>query len=258
MAWRDATVGTTFGQRIRGILRSIFGVALERQTYRNLAYLLLAFPLGLGYFVVVTVGLSLGIGLAIIGVGFLIFALTIMLALALAGIEQRLTNAMLGTDIEMRNRLEGNSAWERMRSVILDRRTWTAIIYLPVKFVLGLLAFVGVVTGLSTAVAMMMVPVYYRQPGVYVGIVSDRAPEFHQTVYLGWNYLLVGIETAFTFGYWEIETFPAAFLVAVTGLLGIFAMLHVMNSVARLWGRYAQWSFEGGFDLLGAIFERAD
>ena len=258
MAWRDATVGNTSGQRVRGILRSIFGVVLQRQTYRNLAYLLLAFPLGLGYFVVVTVGLSLGVGLAIIGVGFIILALTLLLALGLASIERRLTNALLDTDIEMRNRLEGDSAWERGRSVVLDRRTWTAILYLPVKFILGLLAFVGVVTGVSTAVAMMMVPVYYRQPGVYVGVVSDRAPEIHQTIYLGWNYLLVGIETAFTFGYWEIDTFPAALLVAVMGLLGILAILHVMNSLARVWGRYARWSFEGGFDLLGALFERSD
>ena len=243
--------------RLETVVRRTGDVVFRRETYRHAAYLLLAFPLGLGYFVALTVGISLGIGLAIIGVGFLILAMTLVGALVLAGLEYRLTNAMLGTDIEMHHELAGDSLWQRIRSVVLNRRTWTAIVYLPVKFVFGMAAFVVFVTGMSTAVAMMLVPLYHHKP-VYVGVVSDRAPEIHQTIYLGWNYLLVGIEAGITIGYWEIDGLAAAIAVAIAGVAGLLVLLHLTNLVAGLWGRYARWSLDGGFDVIGATFGTAE
>ena len=47
----------------RDLLDIIFGPATERQTYLNLLYLLLSFPLGIAYFVFLTTGLSLGTGI---------------------------------------------------------------------------------------------------------------------------------------------------------------------------------------------------
>lgn len=245
------------GSRRRWVARSAVDVVGRRETYRSLAYLLLAFPLGLGYFVALTVGFSLGLGLAIVGVGMLILAMTLIGALVLAGIEARLTNAMLGTEIRMRRELAGDSWWDRSQSLLLDRRTWTAIAYLPVKFGFGVAAFVAFTTGLTTAVAMMLVPLYHHKP-VYVGVVSDRAPEIHQTIYLGWNYLLVGIEAGFTLGYWEIDGLPAAVVVAVAGAVCVLVLLHLTNVVARLWGQYARWSIDGGFDVIGAVLGGED
>ena len=46
----------------RDLLDIIFGPATERQTYLNLLYLLLSFPLGIAYFVFLTTGLSLEVG----------------------------------------------------------------------------------------------------------------------------------------------------------------------------------------------------
>lgn len=77
-----------------------FGVPFRGQTYWNLAYLLLAFPLGIAYFVVFTVGLALGVSLAILLVGFLVLGVTLLFALALAGFERLLTNWLLRTEIE--------------------------------------------------------------------------------------------------------------------------------------------------------------
>ena len=39
----------------------VFGAVLQKQTYRNMAYLLLSFPLGIAYFVLLVAGLSAGL-----------------------------------------------------------------------------------------------------------------------------------------------------------------------------------------------------
>ena len=53
----------------RDLLDIIFGPATDAQTYLNLLYLLLSFPLGIAYFVFLITGLSLGAGLLVIFVG---------------------------------------------------------------------------------------------------------------------------------------------------------------------------------------------
>ena len=50
----------------RDLLDIIFGPATERQTYLNLLYLLLAFPLGIAYFVFLITGVSVGAGLLVV------------------------------------------------------------------------------------------------------------------------------------------------------------------------------------------------
>lgn len=249
-ARRQTDIGAT--------LRWFFGVPLRRATYYRLAYLLLAFPLGIAYLTFVTVGISLGIGLAILLVGIPILALTVGFALVLAGVERVLTDRLVGTDIGARTSLPDEGALAKVKSIALDWRTYTALVYLPAKFLLGTVAFVFIFTVLSTAVAMMMVPLYYDRPGLYVGVVTERAPEIHQTIYLGWNYLLVGFEAAFTFGYWEIDSLGAALVVGGMGVLGLLLTLHVCNAIAGLWGRVAVRTLHGGYDPLAAMLRGSE
>lgn len=238
-----------------GLVKWFFGVPFRRQTYRNLGYLLLAFPLGIAYFVLYTVGIALSVGLAIVLVGFAVLALAFVLALALAGFERVLTNWLLRTNIEPQVTLAGDDVRSRLQSLLTNVRTWTSLIYLPSKFLLGIGAFVFAFTGLSTAIAMLSVPLHYDQPGLYVGVVTDRAPEIHQTIYLGWNYMLVGFEAAMTLGYWQIDTFSQALVVAAFGLIVGVLTLHICNGLAFVWGRFATRTLDGGFDPLAAALE---
>lgn len=237
------------GTHLEGFLSVLF----ERQTYLNLAYLLVAFPLGLAYFVFVVVGVSLGLGLAIVLLGIPILAFTVAVGLALAGVERWLTTAMLEVEIEPRVDLEGERRLDRLESLLVHRKTWSSLLYLPVKFVIGLAGYVLAVTGLSTAVSMLLLPLYYDQPGLYVGVVPDRAPEIHQTLYLGWNYLLVGVEAVFTFGHWEISTLPRALAAAAVGLVLLLVVLHLLNALARVSGWIARVSLEDGYDPFAVV-----
>ncbi|WP_246084476.1 sensor domain-containing protein [Salinadaptatus halalkaliphilus] len=248
--------GDRFG-RVGAGCKRFLAVPFERQTYRNLAYLLLAFPLGLAYFVFVTVAFSVGIGFSvtIIGlvVGVPILAVTLALALGIAGFERWLTATMLAVDIEPKTDLAGETALEACWSVVSDPKTWTAVCYLPAKFVLGVASFALVVTGLSTAVSLLMLPLYYDQPGLYVGVVSERAPEFHQTLYLGWNYLLVGFDAVVTLGYWEVTTLSEALVAAGLGVVLLLATLHALNLLARVSGWFARLLLEDSYDPLAVV-----
>lgn len=234
-------------------LRWFVAVPARKRTYANLAYLLLAFPLGLAYFVALTVGVAVGIGLLILLVGVFVLATVIAGSLAVAQGERWLTNRLLGTEVTARTDLEGESVRDRATSLLLDRRTWLAPVYLGSKFVLGLASFVGVSVGLSTAVAMLLVPLYYDRPGLYVGFLTDRPPEFHQTIYLAWNQLLVGFEAVLTVGYWEVTTLPQALTVAIAGCVLGLLTLHAVNGLARLWGWWTRLCLDGGYDPIGAL-----
>ncbi len=60
--------------------RTVFETVAERQTYYNIAYLMLSFPLGLFYFVYLVTMLSLGFGLAVTVVGLPLLGLTLVTA----------------------------------------------------------------------------------------------------------------------------------------------------------------------------------
>lgn len=253
MARSAATVaGSRFG-RLEGRLKWFLSVPLKRQTYRNVAYLLLAFPLGLTYFVVLSVGLSLGIGLAIVLVGVGILAATFAVGLCLAAFDRRLTTWLLAVDIEPRTTLAGSRRRDRLRSLLTDRKTWSALLYLPAQFVLGVGSFVFMLTLVPLAISLLFVPFYYNQPGLYVGVVPDRAPEIHWTLNIGWDYLLVGFETVVTIGHWQITTLPQALLTAFVGLLLCLLTLHALNAIARLWARFATVMLANSYDPIAGL-----
>ncbi|MXV61389.1 histidine kinase [Natronorubrum sp. JWXQ-INN-674] len=237
-------------RRIAAGVRRFVGVSFRRQTYLNLAYLLLAFPLGIAYVVFVAVGFGLGVGLSVILVGLPLLAVVFVISLAIAGFDRWLTAALLTVDIEPRTRPAGETRREQIVSVVTHPKTWSSVLYLPTKLALGTVSFALAVTGLSTGASMLMIPFYYDQPGLYVGVFSDRAPEIHQSLYLGWDYLLVGIEGVITVGYWEITTLPQALAAAALGFVVLCGTFHALNALARLWGRFARLALEDGDDPL--------
>lgn len=241
-----------------GWLRAFLAVPLRPQTYLNLLYLSLAFPLGLAYVVFLSVGLSLGVGLAVLLVGIPILAVVVAVALGLAGVERHLAALLLGLDIEPSRRLDGDTTWERVRALLTDSGTWTTLVYLPSKFVLGLASFLVVMTMLTTGVSMLFVPFYYDQPGLYVGLVADRPVELHPALYLGWNNLLVGFETAFSVGSWEVTTLTDALVVAALGAVLCLVGLHVLNGLARLSAWYTDRLLGDTYDVVSATRRSLD
>lgn len=195
------------------VLARFVGVPFRRQTYRNLAYLLLAFPLGVGYFTLVTTGLSSGIGLAATLVGIPIVVATLAAAIGIGAFERRLAAWFLDTDIDSvetgiefeMDSLEGVVATGKR--IVTSPAAWMGLLLVGLKFVFGVVAFTALVTAGSLAVVLVSMPVYYDAPGI-----------------------------VYTLGPYVVDTLPKAFAGGVLGVVLLLVSLHVLNGLARFGG----------------------
>lgn len=230
----------------RPTIRSIVSVPLRLQTYRNLLYLVLAFPLGLAYFIFLAVGISLGVGLAITVIGIPIFLAVLAIAAGLGTIERKLTVLLLGIDIEppVDSPLaldHSKPILQRLKELVTGLGTWKAVVYLASKLILGIASFILIMTLLVTAVTFLLVPFVYNQPGVYVGLKLDQPATLHPAVAYGWDNLLVGIEAVVELTSWQVTTLPEAMFVACLGVVMIVIALNVLNALAWVSGHYARY-----------------
>ena len=207
--------------------RRFFGVISNPQSYINILYLLLSFPLGIAYFVFLVTGISLDFGLLIIWVGVPILVLVLAGSWVLCELERVLAIGLLKEDIPptVREDLSGQveadvqslssgerlfiGMWRRSRVYLSNRLTWTGMLYLFLKFPLGIASFVIVVTLISVTGALLAAPIYYSRAGV-------------------------------TWSVWTIDTLGEAFVLTLIGIPMVFISLHLMNLTALASGRLAQ------------------
>jgi hypothetical protein len=201
----------------RSFLVRFFGVIAELQTWKNIAYLLLAFPLGLFYFVFLVVGLSVGIALVIIWVGLPILAVTVLAWWAFATFERWQAGLLLGLPMTTGTApLTGDESWwQRVKRHLGDARTWKDLAFLFLKFPLGIVSFVLVTVAVSVPAAFIGAPFYYRYVDYPAGTVH----------YVGIN-----------FGIWHVDTLPKALLLVPVGVLLLFAAFHLVNAFAKFSG----------------------
>jgi hypothetical protein len=239
-----------------GRLRSFLAAPVRPQTYLNLAYLVLSFPLGLAYFVLLTVGVSLGVGLSAILVGLPLLAAVVAAALVVAGFERRLTGWLLDVDVPDGSELTGEGRRERLRSLVTEPGTYAPLLYVPLKFAVGTVAFVVLMNALVTGVALLSVPLHYGEPGLYVGLPTDRPVELHPALHFGWNRLLVGVEAVVTIDAWQVDTLTEAFGAAGVGVLLLLVGLAFLNWLAGFHGRLTARLFSRTYDPVSFLLER--
>src|SRR5687767_14424628 len=121
---------------------TVFRVVTKPQTWRNVLYLALAFPLGLTWFICLTVGIALGAGLAVIGVGLLILVATMIAWRMMAALERLLARRLLGVAITEPFMGRTGTPWERLRDTVRDPVTWKSLVFVVARFPLGIVALV--------------------------------------------------------------------------------------------------------------------
>ncbi len=205
----------------------IFGVVVRPQSYVNFLYLFLAFPLGVAYFVFLVTGLSLGFGLLIVWAGIPVLVLVFLGTWALCRLERALAIGLLHEDIP-RVRLSeaddpgdastGNLSlverllvrtWRLLKRHLTNRLTWTGMLYLFMKFPIGIGSFVIAVTLIAVTLALFGAHTYY------------------------W------VDDGIDFGIWQIDTLPEAFVLTAISIPMLFISLHLMNGAAYLSGKLA-------------------
>jgi serine/threonine protein kinase len=186
--------------------------------WASLSYLLLSFVLGIFYFVVIITGMSTGIGTAILwGLGlFLVFG-TLILARAFAQWETSMATGLSGAGISFRPpQPSGPGLWRRFLSVFLAPASWRAVVFLLIKFPLGIMSFVLCMTLPAVSLACIVAPIFYQ---------------FH------WYSLSIGN--------WEPDTLPEAAAVGLAGLVLLYLSQTPVRGLAWLHCRLAQLMLDG-------------
>ena len=205
-----------------------FGVIVRPQSYVNVFYLLLSFPLGIAYFVFLVTGLSLGFGLLIIWVGVPVLVLVFLGTWVLVQLERGLAIGLLHEDIPTVRRVDiadrNDSAgqnlsgaeralvggWRRLKRHLVDRLTWTGMLYLFLKFPIGIASFVVTVVLTAVTLSFLGAPFYF------------------------W------VDDGIDLGIWQVDSLPEAIVLTLIGIPMLFVSLHLMNAAAFLSGKLAR------------------
>jgi signal transduction histidine kinase len=184
-------------------------VALSGQTWLNVAYLLVSFPTGLFYFIVLVVGIALGVSLAVIVVGLVILLAVLAAWRGFAAIERALARALLGVPIAQPVDRRELPRVERVSRWLRDPVTWKSLIFVALKFPLGIVSF-GIVAFLG-----------------FFALVLTFAP-------------LIVLATPVTVFGWIVEQPLQALPLTVAGVLACLLLLHLCNGLAWLWALFAR------------------
>jgi hypothetical protein len=194
----------------RDFLEVLFGPATQGQTYLNLLYLLLTFPLGMAYFIFFTTGFSLGVGLLVIIIGFPILILMLAACQVLGIFERSLVRTMLRVEIPSApQRPPVAGLWLKFKALLDDSFTWRSFAYLMLEFPFGIASFCVLTTTLSLSVALILMPFTYNV------VPAD-------------------------FGFWRVDSKNEAAVWCFVGIILLVGSLHLINGIALLWGRFAR------------------
>jgi hypothetical protein len=207
---------------LRDAAVAFVGVPARPQTYRNLLYLVLAFPLGLAYFVVLATGFSLGTGLAITVVGVPILLATLAAARLLANVEAELANRLLGTDAAIASLDTAGGPLAVAKRLATEPRTWLGVVCLAGKFAFGVAAFAALTTALSACLSLLAAPLTYSSA-------------YHVGARFG--ALSVG---PFESGTLVVDSLPEAAGVALAGVGVALVSLHLLNGLVHASGIAAE------------------
>jgi hypothetical protein len=113
-----------------------FSVLGKKQTYLNIVYILIAFPLSIAYFSLVITGLSLSIGFLVVFVGLIIFAGTLVMIRGFRWMDVQISKVFLGISIPIQQpeRTE-KGFFPFFKQLAGSPSTWKGFVYyLIVKF----------------------------------------------------------------------------------------------------------------------------
>jgi signal transduction histidine kinase len=192
-----------------GLPSRFAGVVLRGQTWMNVAYLLLAFPTGLAYFIVLVVGISVGAGLAVLLIGLVILLATLAAWRAMAALERILARGLLGVPIAPMVDRRGLPIVEQIRRWLRDPVTWKSLVFVALKFPLGIVSFAAVVGLGGFSLILLFAP------------------------------LIVLVTPVTVFG-WIVTSSLQALPLTLAGLIAFPLALHLFNGLGWLWALFAR------------------
>lgn len=177
--------------------RSFLAAPIDPFTYRTLGYLALAAPIGLAYTVLLSVGLGLSLGLSITPLGPVVVVATLLAVVTLAWLDARLTGGILGVDVAPEFPAVDQGVVPFLKELAVGPATWTGVAFLCYRAVLGLVAFVVLVTGLSVTAALLLAPFAYGDTLVVQTTTTHVVDTFAESVLVAAAGVLTGLGTLY-------------------------------------------------------------
>ena len=169
-------------------------------------------PLATVWFSYVVTMLSTSAGLLVTLLGLPLLGLTLVTSRALASIDCRLTETLLGVEMPRvaAVRPRGDGFWHTVKLRLFDREAWTDCAYLLLRFPLAVFTFTVAVSFFGSALWMIGQP------------------------------LLVAVGVHLYVGHWRIDSMARALLFVVPGIVLFFVSLHVVDVLADLSARFTR------------------
>lgn len=143
----------------RSALGAIFGVFTDPHAYGALFYMFFALITGIFYFTFTVTGLSLSAGFAILIIGVPFFLAFLAAVRALAFVEGRLVETLLGVRMPRRpTPAPRGSLLARIGLWLKDPRTWSSLLYMLLQLPLGIFYFTVAVTALALVAGFALAP----------------------------------------------------------------------------------------------------
>ena len=206
--------------KLSTFILNFFSVFLKGQTYLNMLYLLLSFPLGLIYFIILITGFSVGIPLIIIWIGLIILAGMFALWIGFIIFERKMAIWLLKVEIAPINLQDnsGKTLWQKFKAQAGNPVTWKGLAFLMAKFPVGVINFCILVSLLSLSLALLTVPLYYNQ--------------FKTVIDLSWSTTPMNLHI--------VNTLSEALLLSLVGFFTLLVSMHIFNGMALLNGKLAR------------------
>lgn len=164
-----------------------FAELIAWRTYANAIYLLIALPLGIGYFVALIVGFAVGLALAITLIGVPILLATVALVSSFAGLERSQARSFVGLEMPRSVREafgSGASLWVWARGYVSRAVFWKSLTYLFLKLPWGIVSFTFTVTLAALGIALLAAPLYVGDLPVSWGAAQTFQPSLPQVLSL--------------------------------------------------------------------------
>jgi uncharacterized membrane protein len=187
----------------RTALGRFFAVYGDSRAWTALFYMLLAIVTGIFYFTVTVTGLSLSAGLMILIIGIPVFLLFVGFTRVLALAEGRLVEGLLGQRMPRRPLYpsKGMPIIERIKEMLVDRRTWTTMFYFLLMLPLGIFYFTLAIAGIAVSLGLiggsigsMLMHFGYGAGGISIddGIYFGPSPILAPLIFIAGVLLLTG------------------------------------------------------------------
>lgn len=185
------------------------------QTYKNLAYLVVGFPLAVFYWAFLGMGLMFGVLLSVVLVGLVVLLLTVLSARVFMRFERWLANRLLTVDIGPSNDVPSRAGrWSSVRRYLDAPSTWRGLGFISLKFWIGMVGFLlayAVYQGLS-----MITTIVRRPVEISFGEVNGEPVV------------------------WTVSSLADVAIVVPAGIVVVLIAIHLTNGFAYVAGRMSE------------------